>query len=93
MMGAGGACRVAGGPSHNIEQKFGKAFDITFSRATVGQPLGPSWGMTTRLIGAAIRCTRRQRPGTAPRLAPFQVVIVLYRPRQLAGRDGAAESA
>src|SRR5207237_1565803 len=67
------------GTSHNLGQNFAKAFDITFqARAKAGQHVwGTSWGMTTRLIGAAIM-VHGDDSGLVlpPRLAPYQVVIV-----------------
>src|SRR5207237_4933172 len=67
------------GTSHNLGQNFAKAFDITFQARdkSVQHVWGTSWGMTTRLIGAAIM-VHGDDSGLVlpPRIAPFQVVIV-----------------
>src|SRR4026208_848913 len=54
LMGDGRALQA--GTSHNLGQNFAKAFDITFQARdkSVQHVWGTSWGMTTRLIGAAI---------------------------------------
>ncbi len=76
-MGDGRALQA--GTSHNLGQNFAKAFDITFQGRdkTVQHVWGTSWGMTTRLIGAAIM-VHGDDSGLVlpPRIAPFQVVIV-----------------
>ncbi len=77
LMGDGRALQA--GTSHNLGQNFAKAFDITFQARdkSVQHVWGTSWGMTTRLIGAAIM-VHGDDSGLVlpPRIAPFQVVIV-----------------
>src|ERR1700730_6662978 len=54
LMGDGRALQA--GTSHNLGQNFAKAFEITFQARdkSVQHVWGTSWGVTTRLIGAAI---------------------------------------
>src|SRR3954470_19103439 len=77
LMGDGRALQA--GTSHNLGQNFAKAFDITFQARdkSVQHVWGTSWGMTTRLIGAAIM-VHGDDSGLVlpPRIAPYQVVIV-----------------
>src|SRR5213083_1415274 len=77
LMGDGRALQA--GTSHNLGQNFAKAFDITFQARdkSVQHVWGTSWGMTTRLIGAAIM-VHGDDGGLVlpPRIAPYQVVIV-----------------
>src|SRR5205809_84211 len=77
LMGDGRAMQA--GTSHNLGQNFAKAFDITFQARdkSVQHVWGTSWGMTTRLIGAAIM-VQGDDSGLLlpPRIAPYQVVIV-----------------
>jgi prolyl-tRNA synthetase len=77
LMGDGRALQA--GTSHNLGQNFAKAFDITFQARdkTVQHVWGTSWGMTTRLIGAAIM-VHGDDSGLVlpPRIAPYHVVIV-----------------
>ena len=77
LMGDGRALQA--GTSHNLGQNFAKAFDITFQARdkSVQHVWGTSWGMTTRLVGAAIM-VHGDDSGLVlpPRIAPFQVVIV-----------------
>ena len=77
LMGDGRALQA--GTSHNLGQNFAKAFDITFQARdkSVQHVWGTSWGMTTRLIGAAIMM-HGDDSGLVlpPRIAPYQVVIV-----------------
>jgi prolyl-tRNA synthetase len=77
LMGDGRALQA--GTSHNLGQNFAKAFDITFQGRdkTVQHVWGTSWGMTTRLIGAAIM-VHGDDSGLVlpPKLAPYQIVIV-----------------
>ena len=77
LMGDGRALQA--GTSHNLGQNFAKAFDITFQARdkSVQHVWGTSWGMTTRLIGAAIM-VHGDDSGLIlpPRIAPFQVVVV-----------------
>src|SRR5882724_8547909 len=77
LMGDGRALQA--GTSHNLGQNFAKAFDITFQARdkSVQHVWGTSWGMTTRLVGAAIMVhgddSGLVRP---PKIAPYHVVIV-----------------
>ncbi len=77
LMGDGRALQA--GTSHNLGQNFAKAFEITFQARdkSMQHVWGTSWGMTTRLIGAAIM-VHGDDSGLIlpPRIAPFQVVIV-----------------
>jgi prolyl-tRNA synthetase len=77
LMGDGRALQA--GTSHNLGQNFARAFDITFQARdkSVQHVWGTSWGMTTRLIGAAIM-VHGDDSGLVlpPRIAPYQVVIV-----------------
>ncbi|MEO8259351.1 MAG: proline--tRNA ligase [Acidobacteriota bacterium] len=77
LMGDGRALQA--GTSHNLGQNFAKAFDITFQARdkSVQHVWGTSWGVTTRLIGAAIM-VHGDDSGLVlpPRIAPYQVVIV-----------------
>src|SRR5450432_3123410 len=77
LMGDGRALQA--GTSHNLGQNFAKAFDISFQARdkSVQHVWGTSWGMTTRLIGAAIM-VHGDDSGLVlpPRIAPFQVVVV-----------------
>ena len=77
LMGDGRALQA--GTSHNLGQNFAKAFDITFQARdkSVQHVWGTSWGMTTRLVGAAIM-VHGDDSGLVlpPRVAPYQVVIV-----------------
>ncbi|UCE44331.1 MAG: proline--tRNA ligase, partial [Candidatus Bathyarchaeota archaeon] len=67
------------GTSHNLGQNFSKVFEITF----IGEDekehhvWQTSWGVTTRLIGAAVMVHGDDRGLVLPpRVAPHQVVIV-----------------
>src|SRR5947199_468329 len=77
LMGDGRALQA--GTSHNLGQNFAKAFDIKFQARdkSVQHVWGTSWGMTTRLIGAAIM-VHGDDSGLVlpPNIAPYQVVIV-----------------
>jgi prolyl-tRNA synthetase len=77
LMGDGRALQA--GTSHNLGQNFARAFDITFQGRdkTVDFVWGTSWGMTTRLVGAAIM-VHGDESGLVlpPRVAPYQVVVV-----------------
>jgi prolyl-tRNA synthetase len=77
LMGDGRALQA--GTSHNLGQNFAKAFDITFQARdkSVQHVWGTSWGVTTRLIGAAIM-VHGDDSGLVlpPRVAPYQMVIV-----------------
>ena len=77
LMGDGRALQA--GTSHHLGQNFAKVFDITFQARdkSVQHVWQTSWGMTTRLIGAAIM-VHGDDSGLIlpPRVAPHQVVIV-----------------
>src|SRR5215218_5629211 len=77
LMGDGRALQA--GTSHNLGQNFAKAFEITFQARdkSVQHVWGTSWGMTTRLIGAAFM-VHGDDSGLVlpPRIAPYQVVVV-----------------
>ena len=67
------------GTSHFLGQNFAKAFDVKFATAEGKQEhvWGPSWGVSTRLMGALVM-THSDDQGLVlpPSLAPIQVVIV-----------------
>ena len=67
------------GTSHFLGQNFARAFDVTFQNTSGERELvwATSWGVSTRLIGAAIMA-HSDDAGLAlpPRVAPVQVVIV-----------------
>jgi prolyl-tRNA synthetase len=77
LMGDGRALQA--GTSHNLGQNFAKAFDITFQARdqSVQHVWGTSWGMTTRLVGAAIM-VHGDDSGLVlpPNIAPYHVVVV-----------------
>jgi prolyl-tRNA synthetase len=77
LMGDGRALQA--GTSHNLGQNFAKAFDITFQARdkSVQHVWGTSWGMTTRLVGAAIM-VHGDDSGLVlpPKIAPYHVVII-----------------
>src|ERR1043166_6765341 len=77
LMGDGRALQA--GTSHNLGQNFAKAFEITFQARdkSVQHVWGTSWGVTTRLVGAAIM-VHGDDSGLVlpPKIAPFQVVVV-----------------
>ena len=93
LMGDGRALQA--GTSHNLGQNFAKAFDITFQARdkSVQHVWGTSWGVTTRLIGAAIM-VHGDDSGLVlpPRDRAVSGGDRADRPRQLA-RDGAAARA
>ncbi len=67
------------GTSHNLGQKFAKAFGIRFldKNSELKYGYSTSWGVTTRLIGALIMVHGDQRGLVLPpRVAPIQVVVV-----------------
>jgi prolyl-tRNA synthetase len=77
LMGDGRALQA--GTSHNLGQNFAKAFGIQFQGRdkSVQHAWTTSWGMTTRLIGAAIMVHGDDNGLILPpRIAPYQVVIV-----------------
>ena len=67
------------GTSHFLGQNFAKAFDVTFqSQAEVREFVwATSWGVSTRLVGAAVM-THSDDDGLVlpPKVAPVQVVII-----------------
>src|SRR4051812_44223673 len=77
LMGDGRALQA--GTSHNLGQNFAKAFDIRFQARdkSVQHVWGPSWGVTTRLVGGLIM-VHGDDSGLVlpPKIAPYQVVIV-----------------
>jgi prolyl-tRNA synthetase len=76
-MGDGRALQA--GTSHNLGQNFAKAFGIQFQGRdkTLQHVWTTSWGMTTRLIGAAIMVHGDDNGLILPpRIAPYQVVII-----------------
>lgn len=67
------------GTSHNLGQKFAKAFNIKYLNKESALEYGysTSWGVSTRLIGAIIMVHGDQRGLVLPpRVAPIQVVVV-----------------
>ena len=67
------------GTSHFLGQNFAQAFDVTFqNRDEVREHVwATSWGVSTRLIGAAVM-THSDDDGLVlpPKIAPIQVVII-----------------
>ena len=67
------------GTSHDLGQNFGRAFDVTFqNQAGVREHVyQTSWGVSTRLVGAAVMA-HSDDDGLVlpPKLAPIHVVIV-----------------
>ena len=67
------------GTSHNLGQKFAKAFNVTYQTKDNKEDLvwATSWGISTRLIGAVI-LTHGDDKGLClpPKVAPIQVVII-----------------
>ena len=67
------------GTTHNLGQKFAKAFGIRFLNKNEELEYGysTSWGVSTRLIGALIMVHGDQRGLVLPpRVAPIQTVII-----------------
>ena len=67
------------GTSHNLGQKFAKAFGIKFLNKNEELQYGysTSWGVSTRLLGGIIMVHGDQRGLVLPpRVAPIQVVVV-----------------
>ncbi len=77
LMGDGKALQC--GTSHNLGQNFAKAFDVTYQNEKGERELvwATSWGVSTRLVGAAIMA-HGDDDGLVlpPKLAPIQTVIV-----------------
>jgi len=70
---------IQAGTSHYLGQNFAKAFDITFQDENRRQQYvyATSWGVSTRLIGAAVMAhSDDQGLVLPPKVAPIQVVIV-----------------
>jgi len=67
------------GTSHFLGQNFAKAFDVTFQNKeeTREHVWATSWGVSTRLVGAAVM-THSDDDGLVlpPKIAPVQVVII-----------------
>ena len=67
------------GTSHNLGDHFARAYDIMFLDENNERQYAwtTSWGMSTRIVGAAIM-VHGDKKGLVlpPRVAPFQVVIV-----------------
>jgi prolyl-tRNA synthetase len=77
MMRDGKALQM--GTSHELAQNFAKAFDIFFQDQNGEQqhPWQTSWGVSTRLLGAAIMVHGDDHGlRVSPRLAPTQVVVM-----------------
>ncbi len=80
MMGDGKALQM--GTSHELGQRFSRAFGIEFQTDTGGSehPWQTSWGVSTRLVGGLIMAHGDDSGlRLPPRLAPVQVVVVLVR--------------
>ncbi|MEV4422396.1 proline--tRNA ligase [Patulibacter sp. NPDC049589] len=89
MMGDGKALQM--GTSHELAQNFAKAFDIRFQdqNGEMQHPWQTSWGVSTRLLGAAIMVHGDDHGmRISPRAAPTQVVVM-----QLAEDDAVAAAA
>lgn len=75
---------LQGGTSHDLGQKFSKAYNISFTNkdGKVENVHGTSWGVTTRLIGAMVM-VHGDDDGLRlpPRVAPKQVVIIPVNPK------------
>ena len=77
MMPDGKALQM--GTSHNLGQHFSKVFDIKFldEKEKESYVWQTSWGMSTRMIGAAVMVHGDDKGLVLPpRIAPVQVVIV-----------------
>lgn len=75
------------GTSHDLGQNFAKAFDINFLDSDGQRKFAwtTSWGMSTRIIGAAIMVHGDDRGlRLPPRVAPIQAVVIpiLYKDSQ-----------
>lgn len=70
------------GTSHELGQRFSRAFDITYSTADGGRELcwTTSWGSSTRMLGGLIMCHGDDFGLVLPpAVAPIQVVVVAIR--------------
>jgi prolyl-tRNA synthetase len=68
--------------SHELGQRFSRAFDITYSSAGGTSELcwTTSWGASTRMMGGLIMCHGDDfRLGVPPALAPVQAVVVVVK--------------
>ncbi len=78
------------GTSHNLGQKFAKAFDVTFQteKGTREYVYATSWGLSTRMIGALIMAHGDDNGIVIPpRLASIQAVVVpIFRKSEERGR-------
>jgi prolyl-tRNA synthetase len=77
MMGDGKALQMA--TTHELGQKFARAFGITFTDSTglVRSCWTTSWGSSTRMIGGVIMAHGDDNGMTMPpRIAPVQAVII-----------------
>ncbi len=77
MMGDGKALQFS--TSHNLGQKFAKAFEIKYldKQGALQHCWTTSWGLSTRVVGAIIMVHGDdQGLILPPRLAPYQLVIV-----------------
>lgn len=78
--------------SHELGQRFARAFDITYSSAEGSSQVcwTTSWGASTRMLGGLIMCHGDDFGLVVPpRLAPVQVVVVVVKDRN----DGAVARA
>ncbi|NQV16247.1 proline--tRNA ligase [bacterium] len=67
------------GTSHNLGQKFAKAFEVTFQNKDNKEELvyATSWGVSTRLVGGLIMAHGDDKGLILPpKVAPYQVVII-----------------
>ena len=88
MMLDGKALQMA--TSHELGQNFAKVFDITYldGDGVLTYAWQTSWGCSTRLMGALVMAHGDDHGlRLPPRLAPFQVVVLVAR-----GDDGADEA-
>jgi prolyl-tRNA synthetase len=70
---------IQGGTSHNLGQRFAKAFDITYEDENQERQhcYTASWGLSTRIIGALVMA-HGDNEGLVlpPEIAPIEVVVV-----------------
>ncbi len=70
------------GTSHELGQRFGRAFDITYTTAdgTVEHCWTTSWGSSTRMLGGLIMCHGDDHGLVLPpAVAPAQAVVVVVK--------------
>ena len=80
MMRDGKALQM--GTSHELGQKFARAFDITYLSEAGQRELAwtTSWGTSTRMFGGLVMCHGDDRGlRLPPRLAPVQVQVMLVK--------------